>query len=63
MRVKCLAVNGGKPSNTAASVISCFIHRRIVELQRFNIFPALGEGGKFDFLNYEHDVTISKHEG
>jgi hypothetical protein len=60
---KCLAANGGKPLNTAASVISCLFHRYIVELKWFNIFPVPGEGGKFEFRIYEHDVTISKNEG
>jgi len=63
MTVKCIAVKGGKPSNTASCVVSCFFHRSIVELKWFNIFPALGEGGKFELPNYGHDVTISKNEG
>jgi len=63
MTVKCIAVKGGKPSNIAACVINCFFHTRIVELKCCNIFPALGEGWKFEFPNYEHDVTISKTKG
>jgi len=63
MTVKCITVKGGKPSNTAACVISCFFHGCIVELKWFNIFPALREGGKFEFCNYEHNVTVSKNEG
>jgi len=54
MTVKCIAMKGGKPSNTAAFAISCFFHRCIVELKWFNIFPALEERGKFEFPNYEH---------